>query len=198
MADINKLIQFAKLAHQFYRIERRIPLPGENRLENDAEHSFQLALTAWYIIDAEHLPLSAEKAMKYGLAHDLVEIHAGDTYFFDKDPSVHASKKQREADAAQKLAAEYADFPGLHRIIDDYENLADEEAKFVYALDKLLPAISSYLDDGREWKEQQLTMETWLRMKRGKVDISPAIEKYFNLLLELLAKDESNLFIAKQ
>src|SRR4051812_27182979 len=99
---MENLLKIAKLSKDFGEIRRKIVFAKDSREENDAEHSFQLALLSWYIISSKSLPLNMEKAFKYALAHDLVEVYAGDT-----PASVHKgfaeeqkTKHEREASAA--------------------------------------------------------------------------------------------------
>ena len=62
---LNELIEFIKFTHLFQKINRIVFIPGEDRFENDAEHSYQLAMTAWYLIEHEKLNLDASKAIAY-------------------------------------------------------------------------------------------------------------------------------------
>ena len=191
---IHSLLKFISLTHRFSQIKRRIYATGEDRWENNSEHSFQLALCAWYIIEAEKLPLRSGLAIQYALAHDLVELHAGDTFAFDTDTQKHITKKERELHAASMLAAEWPDFGGLHQIIQNYENLSDEESMFVYALDKLLPAANNYLNAGRAWKYHKLSLEQVRQLKEKQIPVSPFVWRSWQELYTLLQKDEETLF----
>lgn len=192
--DITGLIEMFKLTHRFQHIQRRLHVTGEERWENDAEHSYQLALIAWYIIQKEQLPLRLDKICMYSLAHDLVEVYAGDTFAHDKDAAVHASKAERERLAAIQLQNEFADFPELHEVIQGYEHLVDEESKLVYALDKILPPTNIYIDGGKTWHELGITYEMIAKAKADKVAVSPVIKKYWDVILASILKEESRLF----
>jgi putative hydrolase of HD superfamily len=78
--DIHRLIAFEELLLRFRTIERMIPLPfSSQENENDAEHSYALAMTAWFL--APHFPhLDRDEVIRMALAHDLVELYAGDTF----------------------------------------------------------------------------------------------------------------------
>lgn len=56
--------------------KERKPLP---RRENDAEHSFSLAIAAMLLAEHSNEPVDTAKVMKMVLVHDVVEIDAGDT-----------------------------------------------------------------------------------------------------------------------
>jgi len=137
---LEDLLKMVRLTNAFQKIKRVILIKDEEAFENDAEHSFQLALTAWYIIENDHLDFNFQKVIGYAQVHDLVEIYAGDTFVY-ADAKHHASKAQRESEAAQRLAEEFPEFPSLSTMIEAYEGQVDPESRFVFALDKLLPVI---------------------------------------------------------
>ena len=50
---LKKLLSFAKLLGELQAVERVIRVRGADRWENDVEHSYSLAMLAWYILDTE-------------------------------------------------------------------------------------------------------------------------------------------------
>lgn len=185
-ADVHRLIELQKLLSSFSQIERMVHRKhsGKFVLENDTEHSYNLAITAWYL--AQQFPeLNRDVVIRYALVHDLVEIHAGDTYIYGSKESL-ASKKQREDDALKKLKAEWVDFPDMNETIESYEKKADPESRFVYALDKLMPMMLVYIHEGYSWKEQNVTVDMLHKSKRNKVDVSPEVLPYYEELYKLL------------
>lgn len=152
--------------------------------ENDTEHSYNLAMTAWFL--AQWFPeLDKNKVIQYALAHDLVEIHAGDTFIYGS-PEELASKTKREAKAFKKLSKEWADFEDIIQCIKSYETRTDDEAKFVYALDKIMPIMLVYLHDGHSWEIDNITAKMLYEAKIEKVALSPEITPYFEELNDLL------------
>jgi putative hydrolase of HD superfamily len=145
---MDDLLKFVEFTNKFQKIQRVILVKDEERYENDAEHSYQLALVAWYIIDREKLNLNINKIVFMAIAHDLVEIYAGDTYIFGIQ-ELKASKKEREEKAIKMIETEFPEFNDLIPFIQEYEERTSEESKFIYALDKLLPNINNVLDNGR-------------------------------------------------
>jgi putative hydrolase of HD superfamily len=188
-SEFDQLLKFVDLLHAFRAIERRILVKGSDRQENDGEHSFSLAMLAWYVNSSQKLGLDSGKLLMYALAHDIVEIHAGDTYFFQTGESVAADKKKREADAAERLKKEFPEFPELHAAIAAYDSHNDPESKLVYALDKVDPMLTIYRDGGRTWKKENVTLEMLTSMKSTKVAVDPTIEKIFKELVARLGKE---------
>jgi putative hydrolase of HD superfamily len=193
---MEKLLRFVELTQDFKAVHRKVMLLKEGREENDAEHSFQLALVAWYIIDTEKLGLDANLCMRYALVHDLVEVFAGDTpsSVHKKYSEARLNKHEREERAIQKLLYEYPEFESMHDLIRRYELKEDEESKFVYALDKIMPVMTIFLEKGHAWKISGINLEDILNDKTDKVKASPEIEKYFHLLVDMLKRDEHTLF----
>lgn len=194
MKDIGRLLSFIEFTKKFKDVERAIIWKRDGRKENDAEHSFQLALVGWYIAESDKLLLNTEKIIKYALAHDLVEIYAGDTPVHTDDQEHKDSKHQREIEALEQIKHELPEFPELIEWINRYENREDNEARFVYALDKILPVINIYLDQGHSWHHNKITYQKLLDIKEGKMDFSQDILNYWDLLKELLEKDKNSLF----
>ncbi|MDB5237439.1 MAG: metal dependent phosphohydrolase, putative hydrolase of superfamily, partial [Parcubacteria group bacterium] len=121
------------------------------------------------------------------------EVYAGDTYIYGNAEEL-ASKHEREAAAAQRLAEEFPDFPDLHELIETYEKREDAESRFIYALDKLQPVLHIYLDDGATWKETGVTLAMAIENKTPKIAVSPEIAAYFDELLVLLRERQEELF----
>ena len=161
------------------------PKPSE-RAENDAEHSYALALTAWFLC-GYFKELDRDRVLRCALAHDLVEVYAGDTSVFANAEKL-SSKPQREAEALQRLAGEWSDFPDLIVCMQEYKARASNEAKFVYALDKIMPIILNYAQQGKGWRKHNITFEQLHDTKKVKVQADPRISQYYDQLCTLFAE----------
>ena len=144
--EFNSLLNFIKLSHAFQQTKRSIYATGEDRMEHDAEHSYQLTMVAWYLISAEKLDLDINVAIKYALAHDIVEVYAGDTPNFGEGVELKETKVKREEEALHKLAREFPEFPDLITLIARYEKKEDEESRVIYYLYKFLYSTNIYFD----------------------------------------------------
>lgn len=183
--DINRLIEFNKLLLRFQAIDRALYMPQQgDRHENDTEHSYNLAMAAWFL--SQQFPeLDSNEVIRLALVHDLVEVHAGDTFPFH-NPAEVATKKQREDDSLEKLRDAWKDFPDMTDCMERYEQRDSPEAKFVYALDKVMPMIVNLLQGGRVWQEHNVTLDELREVKDTKVALSPEIEPYYHQLLDML------------
>ena len=193
--DLTKPLAFLDLIYRFQRVERRIRRRGEDRLENDAEHSYQLAMAAWHLNAADQLGMDTASLVRFALVHDIAEVYAGDTPAFTRDDDERASKETREEAALDRIASEFPEFPELVATVREYELRASREARFVYALDKLLPIMANYLDDGRTWHLEGVTLDEVKRYKTDKIAESPEVQRYYAELVALL-EEKPDLFPA--
>ena len=75
-------------------IMRRTYLTKSERFENDAEHSWHLALMAPLLKEHIKEDVNIEKVINMVIIHDLVEIDAGDTFCYDKEGNL--TKRERD------------------------------------------------------------------------------------------------------
>lgn len=192
--DIARTALFVRLLHAFQSVERTAYAADGSRRENDAEHSYFLAMLCWYLSDSLKLRYSVEKLLKYALAHDLVETYAGDTYIFDDESQ--KTKKAREEASRQRIAEEFPEFNDLHMTIVSYEQQREPEAAFVYVVDKLIPAIINYLQGGKMWKEMKVVYSEVVAHKREKVSDHEPTRTLLEQLIVLMEKDLKTYFTA--
>lgn len=191
---LGQLLGFSKIVNSLQAVERVVRVPYTERRENDVEHSYHLAMLAWYIVDSLNLSLDKDRILRYTLIHDFVEVYAGDTYIYSKNQHDHDSKKEREEASRIRLAREIPEFKDLHNTIIQYEERKDKESIFVYVLDKLHPAFQVYLDGGRDWRKHEITLEMLIEKKSDKAFLSPELLPYWEELLKILRSEEKILF----
>jgi putative hydrolase of HD superfamily len=178
------------LLHAAQRIKRISRLPDEKEFRNTGEHTFELALLAWYICSSEKLPLNIEKVLKYALAHDIIEGYSGDTPIFDIEGQ--KTKAAREAAALLRIEEEFPEFQEFTETIHEYEKRDNPESKFVYALDKLIDPLDASMETTQSiWKDMNMSYTELRNYKDHKIAISPEIEPYWTELMEkITAKKE--------
>src|SRR5215510_4408747 len=94
-------IQFILEVDKLKTILRRTYLLNADRAENTAEHSWHLAIMAILLAEHANEPVNVARVVKMVLIHDIVEIDAGDTYFYDAAAAL--DKAEREKAAADRL-----------------------------------------------------------------------------------------------
>ena len=183
--NLNNLLDFVAFTHKIREIKRSMWVKNEEQFENDSEHGYQLALVALYIIEDNNLEMDAYKSMGLALVHDILEVHAGDTPVFASE-EIKSTQDEREQEAIEYLKKQWPQMKLMLRLIDEYEIGVTNEAKFIYALDKLLPMLNNYLDNGRNWHKNKINLDKIILVKIGKVDIDPVIAKYYSDVVDML------------
>lgn len=183
----------------FRNVERVTPIPGTDctKRENDVEHSYFLALACWYVTDKLRLLFDHEKLLKYALVHDLPEAYAGDVDAF-ASAAKREEKALRETEATRAIQHRFQkSFPGMVEYLEAYEAQAEQESRFVKALDKLMPAIMITMDEGGSWQEQGITQHQLIENKLQTTGICEPVYDICCSLMEFL-KQHPEYFAAEQ
>ncbi len=98
---LKKQVEFMLELDKMKNLYRQTYVLHEDRKENDAEHSWHLAILAMLMAEHANKPVDAVKIIKMVLIHDVVEIDAGDTYCYDTEGC--KTKADREEKAAQRI-----------------------------------------------------------------------------------------------
>lgn len=146
-------------------IFRQSLISDASRHENDAEHSWHLAMLAVVLEEYAQEETDILKCIKMVLIHDLVEIYAGDTYIYDKEGM--KDKKQRELAASEKIYGilDNEQCNELKELWLEFEECETKESIFANILDKIEPVILNYLTKGEMWKRKKITKEQVLSDK---------------------------------
>lgn len=128
----------------------------EDRAENDAEHSFHLAIMACILAEHARENIDVLHVMKMVLIHDVVEIDAGDTYCYDTAGNL--DKAEREQKAADRIFALLPEdqCKAYRALWDEFEARETPEAKFANALDRIHPMLLNYTKGGISWKKHHI------------------------------------------
>lgn len=150
---LRQQIEFIIEIDKLKEILRRTYVMSGSRLENSAEHSWQLAVMAILLAEHANEPVDICHVVKMALVHDIVEIDAGDTYCYDEVAELDkAEREQRAADRVFGLlpADQARELRGLW---EEFEERSTPNARFAAALDRLMPMLHNYHTHGRSWKE---------------------------------------------
>lgn len=151
--NLLKQVSFIKEIDKLKYIQRKTKLFNSDRNENDAEHSWHLAMMAIVLAEHSDKKIDILKVLKMVLMHDIVEIDAGDIFLYDTQKN-HSNTEQ-ELLAAQRifglLPKEQADeFIAIWKEFEDGET---DEAKFAKAMDRFEPLLQNTSNNGGTWKE---------------------------------------------
>lgn len=156
---IEKQLAFLLEIDKLKNIFRQTHLSNHGRRENDAEHSWHMAIAAYLLREYANEKIDVAKVMLMCLIHDIVEIDAGDTYAYDS--KALQTQKIREEQAKQRIFSLLPEEQAkeLTALFDEFEDYQTAEAKFAHAIDNLQPLLLNDSNGGGDWKEHQVTSE---------------------------------------
>lgn len=197
MEKFDALVDLLKILNKFRMVERVQTATGLDRLENDVEHSYNLAIYAWYVLCLYNLDLDIGKVLKYCLVHDFVEVYAGDTYFLVNSEE-QKDKWEREKKALERLSEELIVFPDFIQTIKDYENRIDKESTFVYSLDKTIDPLQFYIEGGSLLKKMKLGFEEAAEIKNRKINNEYPAQEIYSGFMSRIKKEGILKFFYKE
>ena len=178
-----KQMDFIKEIDKIKYIERRTKLFNSNRRENDAEHSWHLAMMAIVLAEHSNEPVDILKVVKMVLIHDIVEIDSGDIFIYDTEMNHNNSEEERKA--AQRifgmLPREQAE--EFIALWEEFEANETAEAKFAKAVDRLEPLLQNSSNNGGTWQEYGVKHS---QMINKKIIINEGSETLWDYTTDLL------------
>lgn len=153
MTRLEQQIQFIVEIDKVKNIFRQTYLADKNRKENDAEHSWHIALMAYLLQEYAEDPVDVGRVMLMVLIHDLVEIDAGDTYAYDTKGA--ETKRVREEAAADRIFGILPEDQRTHlrELWEEFEEYQTADAKYAHLLDNFQPLLLNDASDGTSWEE---------------------------------------------
>ena len=134
-------------------IQRKTRLFNSERSENDAEHSWHLAMMTIVLAEHSNVKVDVLKVLKMVLIHDIVEIDAGDVFLYDTN-KMHCNT-MAERQAAERIFGLLPkdQFEELTALWEEFEACETAEAKFAKSMDRFEPLLQNVSNDGGTWKE---------------------------------------------
>jgi putative hydrolases of HD superfamily len=187
--NLVKQVSFIKEIDKLKYIQRKTKLFNSDRHENDAEHSWHLAMMTIVLAEHSDKPIDVLKVLKMVLIHDIVEIDAGDTFIYDTAKS-HTNTDE-ELLAAKRifglLPAEQAE--ELIAIWMEFEEGITDEAKFARSMDRFEPLLQNTSNQGGTWAEFDVPYQKVYEKKKAIKNGSATLWNYAeNLINESVDK----------
>lgn len=164
---LKKQMDFILEVDKIKNIGRQTYLSDGKRKENDAEHSWHVALMAFLLKEYANEEVDVLKVMTMVLVHDIVEIDAGDTYAYDAEGN--KTKEAREKAAADRIFGLLPEDQGsyLKGLWEEFEAYETMEAKFAHVMDNFQPLLLNDASGGKSWVEHQVKKtQTYKRNER--------------------------------
>jgi len=186
--NLLKQVAFIKEIDKLKYIQRKTKLFNSDRHENDAEHSWHLAMMTIVLASHSDKPIDVLKVVKMVLIHDIVEIDAGDTFIYDNvknhtntDEELLAAKRifgLLPEEQAQEFIA----------IWQEFEDGITDEAKFAKTMDRFEPLLQNTSNNGGTWTEfnvpYQKVYDKKVAIKEGSATIWNYAENLINESVE--------------
>lgn len=184
--ETNQLLQqveFIKEIDKLKYIQRRTKLFNSDRCENDAEHSWHLAMMTIVLAEHANHPIDVLKVVKMVLIHDIVEIDAGDTFIYDT--TKNHDNTEEELLAARRIfgllpASQAKEFIDIWL---EFEEGMTEEAKFARSMDRFEPLLQNTSNNGGTWSEFNVSYDKVYNKKKAIERGSSSIWKFADELL---------------
>ena len=182
-ARLDQQLKFTAEIDKMTGILRRTLLVDHSRRENDAEHSWHIAVMAMLFEEYAKEKVDVGRVARMCVVHDLVEIYAGDTFAYDVKGN--EDKEAREAEAADRLFGQIPVEQGkmIRELWEEFDAMETADAKYAACLDRLQPFLHNTLTGGHTWVESGT--------KRPSVEKRMAIVKEF--MPEVYGWVEANL-----
>lgn len=182
--NLLKQIEFIKEIDKIKYIQRRTKLFNSNRNENDAEHSWHLAMMAIVLSEYSDAKVDLLKVVKMVLIHDIVEIDAGDTFIYDQNKN--HDNTEEELNAAKRIFGILPEKQAIEfiEIWTEFEEGISNEAKFAKSMDRLEPLLQNTSNSGGTWEEFGVKYQTVCEKKKIIKNGSKELWNYSESLIE--------------
>lgn len=179
-----KQIDFILETDKLKKIFRKTYLADGSRFENDAEHSWHLALMTILLSEYSNRSIDVLKVVKMVIIHDIIEIDAGDTYCYDD--AANEVKAAKEIDAAKRIfgllpSDQHNEFMDLWI---EFEQNKTAEANFANALDRFQPVNLNYASGGISWKENNIAYNQVIKRNSTIKDGSAQLWNYTKKIID--------------
>ncbi len=187
---LDQQLRFTVEIDKMTSILRRTMLIDGSRRENDAEHSWHIAVMALFFEEYATQPVDVSRAVKMCVVHDLIEIYAGDTFAYDT--AGNADKAEREAAAADKLFAQLPSEQGaeIRSLWEEFDAMQTPDSKYAACMDRLQPFLHNTLTGGHTWVESGTARPSVEKRMAIIKDFMPEVYKWVKQNLDnAVAKD---------
>lgn len=178
--QVNFIVEIDKVKNIF----RQTYLADANRKENDAEHSWHLAISAFLLKEHVKEEVDLLKTILMVLIHDLVEIDAGDTYAYDDAGAI--DKREREEKGAERIFGMLPEDQGTYfrELWEEFEAYESADAKFAHLLDNFQPLLLNDASDGKSWEEHGVKKSQIYKRNEKIEETSVPVWEYMKALVQ--------------
>jgi putative hydrolase of HD superfamily len=158
-AEMQPLVDFILEVDRLKGVTRKNKPLGQERFENSAEHSWQIALLAISLLPHAGAALDGARVVEMLLVHDIGEIDTGDAMIYARLD--WAARKRDERVAVERIFGLLPP-PQRDRFLArwvEFDEEATPEARFAHAVDRAMPALLNLAAEGQSWRENGVRHE---------------------------------------
>lgn len=182
---MQQIVDFILELDKLKGVPRKTRPLGQERYENPAEHSWQIALLAAAMAQYATEPVDIDRVIIMLLVHDVGEIDTGDTMAFVEGG--WEERKAAERAAAMRIFGLLPE-PQRNRFLalwDEFEQGVTPESRFANAADRAMPVLLNLANNGQSWRENGITHERVVKRVEWQVKAGcPALWDYLEARLE--------------
>ena len=140
-------------------VTRKVRPLGQDRYENSAEHSWQIALLATSLAPYAESSVDIDRVIRMLLVHDIGEIDTGDTMVFVEGD--WEERKAAERAAARRIFGLLPEAQSAQSLSlwEEFERGESADARFANAADRAMPVLLNLASAGQSWRENGISYE---------------------------------------
>lgn len=187
-ADFERIFAFTIELDRLKGILRKTKPVGLDRYENTAEHSWQVCLLALALTKYAVPPVDPVRVVELLLVHDIPEIDEGDQIIYAGTDLV---RQDKERAAATRIFGLLPNQQGEWFLSLWLEFVARQtpEARFAYAMDRLMPVLHNIYNQGQSWRENRISLERVLAVNSAIGDACPDVWAHIRVRVQELASN---------
>ncbi len=157
--DMQQVIDFILELDKLKAVTRKVRLLGQDRYENSAEHSWQIALLATSLESCAESSVDIDRVVRMLLVHEIGEIDTGDTMVF-----VEGGWEERKVAELAALTRIFGLLPAeqgaeLLSLWKEFDEGKTADARFANAADRAMPVLLNLANAGQSWRENGISYE---------------------------------------
>jgi putative hydrolases of HD superfamily len=185
MSVMQQVVDFILEIDKLKGVTRKNRPLGLDRLENSAEHSWQIALLALSLAQYAQEPIDINRVVLMLLVHDIGEIDTGDTIIYAVDG--WEERKEAELAAVRRIFGLLPE-PNRSSYLElwlEFDRVETPEARFAHAADRAMPVLMNLARNGQSWRENGIGYQRVIQRVGPPIQAGcPALWEYLAARLE--------------
>lgn len=184
-STMQQIVDFILELDKLKGVTRKNRPLGLDRFENSAEHSWQIALLAFSLVEYAGAAVDISRVIAMLLVHDIGEIDTGDTIVYAEGG--WEERKKAELAAVTRIFGILQEplRSNLMELWLEFDNAETPEARFAHAADRAIPALLNLANRGQSWRENGISHEQVVNRIGPPIKAGcPALWAYLEVRLE--------------